>query len=154
MRLSIARALPFLKAQLISAQAISTYHLRSNLSASGILSLWKQVFTNPTMSASEQDLDLLLSWTALDFRKFLENGTYSPRQLVQLCLDQAERHNTAGMQLHALISILHREQELSLADQLDDDRKNGKIRGPFHGIPIIVKVLYSRSGLSRPCNNS
>ena len=93
------------------------------------------------MSASEQDVDSLLTWTASDFRKFLEDGTYSSRQLVQLCLDQAEKHNNAGMQLHALISILPQEQALSWADQLDEERRSGRIRGPFHGIPIIVKVI-------------
>ena len=93
------------------------------------------------MPASKQDVGSLLTWTASDFRKFLENGTYSSRQLVQLCLDQAERHNSAGMQLHALISILPQGQALSWADQLDEERQSGRLRGPFHGIPIIVKVI-------------
>ena len=32
---------------------------------------------------------------------------------------------------------------LVIADELDAERKAGKIRGPLHGIPFVVKVRLS-----------
>jgi Asp-tRNA(Asn)/Glu-tRNA(Gln) amidotransferase A subunit family amidase len=36
------------------------------------------------------------------------------------------------------------EHILSVPECLDKERAAGKIRGPLHGIPIIVKVGYMR----------
>ena len=44
------------------------------------------------------------------------------------------------MKLRAIISKMPKEKALHHADILDEERKAGSIWGPFHGIPIIVKV--------------
>jgi amidase len=42
--------------------------------------------------------------------------------------------------LRAIISLPPKEELLSVAKKLDRERAENKIRGPFHGIPIIIKV--------------
>jgi len=42
--------------------------------------------------------------------------------------------------LYAVISTAPRDLVLSIADRLDQRRADGHVRGPLHGIPIILKV--------------
>ncbi|KAI0433439.1 putative amidase [Xylaria sp. FL1042] len=139
MRWSLTKGLTVLKTYLILAKTSATRNFRSKFGGFALLNSWNQFSTSPNMTTSDENSGSLLSWTASDFREFMENGTYTSRQLVELCLDQIDKHNKAGMKLRAMISVLPREQALALADQLDEDRERGLIRGKFHGIPIIVK---------------
>lgn len=41
---------------------------------------------------------------------------------------------------NAVLSLVSRDTLLTRARQLDDERALGKSRGPFHGIPILVKA--------------
>ncbi|ESZ98762.1 hypothetical protein SBOR_0868 [Sclerotinia borealis F-4128] len=58
-------------------------------------------------------------------------------------LAQIKKHNRAGAQLHAIISTPTKQQLLDVAQRLDQERKTGKIRGPLHGVPIIVKDAFA-----------
>jgi len=64
----------------------------------------------------------------------LASGALTSRQLVQCYLD---RINTVNPYLHAVIET--NPDALTIADQLDQERAQGKVRGPLHGIPILVK---------------
>lgn len=67
-------------------------------------------------------------------QKQLSSGKLTSRQLVQCYLD---RINTVNPYLHAIIET--NPDIYSIADQLDKERAQGKVRGPLHGIPILVK---------------
>lgn len=63
-------------------------------------------------------------------------------------LAQIDRYEPA---LNALISPAPREKVLNIAKARDEERQKGQIRGPFHGIPIILKnsfVTASELGMS------
>jgi amidase len=45
--------------------------------------------------------------------------------------------DVAGPKLNAVIE--RNPDALRLADELDRDRKAGKLRGPLHGIPVLIK---------------
>lgn len=55
-------------------------------------------------------------------------------------LEQIEKHNHAGLHLNAIISIAPSEIALGYAKQLDEEREQGNLRGPLHGVPILLKV--------------
>jgi amidase len=61
------------------------------------------------------------------------------RELTSLALVQRYRERIAALddRLHSILE-LNREAE-QIADQLDRERAAGKLRGPLHGIPILVK---------------
>ncbi|MHA1356004.1 MAG: amidase family protein, partial [Candidatus Heimdallarchaeota archaeon] len=42
-----------------------------------------------------------------------------------------------GPKLNSIIEI--NPDALDIAEKLDEERKNGKVRGPLHGIPIVIK---------------
>lgn len=93
----------------------------------------------PMTAVNESLISRLPSLTSSELQMSLQEGTLTSRQLVEACLEQIERHNTAGMRLHALISVLSPKKALALADTLDHERKEHKTRGKYHGMPIIIK---------------
>ena len=85
------------------------------------------------------DLELI-SATASDFQKQLHDGSLSSVKLVERYLAHIDAHNHKGMSLHVLISTAPRDNVLAIAQQLDDERRAGKVRSALHGIPIVLKV--------------
>lgn len=78
----------------------------------------------------------------------LQNGTLTSVQLVDYYLDAIAKNNEHGLELRAVIQTAPREGVRKLAWEMDDERRRGKVRGPLHGVPIIVKVaLTSLSAL-------
>jgi amidase len=82
----------------------------------------------------------ILTASALEIAHQLDAGSLSSVQVVEACLDQIERHNRAGLGLHAIISVAPRESVLAQAQTLDDERRRGSGRSRLHGVPIVVKV--------------
>ena len=91
----------------------------------------------------------ILQAPATTLQQQLSVGEVTSVRLVQEFLDQIERHNSNGMRLNAVISVLDRNLASETANRLDEERKHGKIRSSLHGIPIIIKVQLSISETSR-----
>ncbi len=74
--------------------------------------------------------------TISDLQKMLQDGLTS-RRLCQAYLDRIAAIDKAGPGLNAIIEL--NPDALRIADDLDRERKAGKLRGPLHGIPVIIK---------------
>lgn len=85
----------------------------------------------------------LLTSTAHDLQQQFARFELNAESLVHQVLDQIEKHNRKGLNLGALISVAPRQKLLKRAQLLDQERAAGKTRSPLHGIPFMVKVLYS-----------
>ncbi|KAJ4226433.1 hypothetical protein NW759_005020 [Fusarium solani] len=82
----------------------------------------------------------VLTTTADDLRKRLEAGTITSLEIVESYLSHIEAHNTTGAKCRAIISTPPRFQLIAWAAQLDDEeRRRGDVKGPLHGIPILLK---------------
>ncbi len=67
----------------------------------------------------------------------LKSGRWTSKRLVELYLERIEAVDRNGPRLR---HVLETNPEVSeLAEKLDEERKGGKLRGPLHGIPILVK---------------
>ncbi|KAE8442398.1 hypothetical protein EG329_003415 [Mollisiaceae sp. DMI_Dod_QoI] len=84
----------------------------------------------------------VLTATAAELQSLLKAGTLTSVQIIETYLAQIEKHNHAGAHLNAIITIAPRGLALSRAAKLDQERREGKIRGPFHGLPIIIKDCF------------
>jgi hypothetical protein len=82
----------------------------------------------------------VLTATASELQDRLRAGTLTSVEIITTYLTQIEKHNHAGAKLNAMISVAPRESVLEAAEKLDLERVAGKLRGPLHGLPIIVKV--------------
>ena len=67
----------------------------------------------------------------------MQQGIYTSRSITELYLKRIDQVDKAGPGLHAVIEI--NPDALSIADQMDKERKAGTLRGPMHGIPVLVK---------------
>ena len=64
-------------------------------------------------------------------------GELTAVQLTQAYLDRIAEIDKAGPKLNAVIEL--NPDALAIAEQLDAERKAGKVRGPLHGIPVLIK---------------
>jgi amidase len=67
----------------------------------------------------------------------MRSGRLTARRITELYLARIDALNQRGPDLRAIIET--NPQALEIADQLDAERKAGRIRGPLHGIPIALK---------------
>jgi len=75
--------------------------------------------------------------TIEELRKKFETGLLSSRTVTQMYLDRIQKIDKNGPGLNSVIEI--NPDALSMADTLDQERKNKKVRGPLHGIPVLIK---------------
>ncbi|KAK4234149.1 amidase signature enzyme [Achaetomium macrosporum] len=85
----------------------------------------------------------LLTAPAWELQELLVSGETTSVEIVTSFLDQMERHNLNGHQLRAILFTAPRDVALARAKQLDDERAHNHLRGPLHGLPIIVKDVYA-----------
>lgn len=67
----------------------------------------------------------------------MTGGQLSSRELTQAYLDRIAEIDDAGPALGSVIEL--NPKALEEADALDNERRAGKVRGPLHGVPILVK---------------
>ncbi|MDI5895969.1 amidase [Flavobacterium algoritolerans] len=70
-------------------------------------------------------------------REKLASGKYTSEQLVQLYLKRIEAIDKNGPQLNSVIEV--NLDAVAIAVIMDKEFKSGKIRGPLHGIPVLIK---------------
>ena len=61
----------------------------------------------------------------------------SARQLAEAYLARIEAIDKAGPKINSVIEL--NPDALAIADARDRERKEGRVRGPLHGIPILIK---------------
>ncbi len=70
-------------------------------------------------------------------RKGFSDGTYTIESVVQQYIDRINKIDKNGIQLGSVISI--NPDAIAIAKALDAELKEGKSRGPMHGIPVLLK---------------
>ena len=93
--------------------------------------------SNMTTAASTLPASALEEATVLDLQRKMSAGTLTSHALVQAYLDRIAAIDSAGPHLNAVIE--RNPDALKEADRLDGERKAGKVRGPLHGIPVLLK---------------
>ena len=64
-------------------------------------------------------------------------GKYSAHSLTKKYLDRIDDIDKRGPAINALIEL--NPDALSIAADLDKERKAGRVRGRLHGIPVLIK---------------
>src|ERR1041385_2419579 len=72
-----------------------------------------------------------------DLQKWMASGRMTSRSITQLYLNRIAALDRKGPSLHHVIEV--NPDALSIAAALDRERKAGRVRGPLHGIPILLK---------------
>jgi amidase len=75
--------------------------------------------------------------TIADLGRALSTGEIRSSQLVAYYCERFDAHDRGGRALHSIIEINPEVEEI--ATRLDEERAAGHVRGPLHGIPILLK---------------
>jgi len=70
-------------------------------------------------------------------RKGYAEGKFTIRDVVKTYLDRINEIDMAGPELNSVIIV--NPDAIAIAEELDNEMKAGKLRGPMHGIPVILK---------------
>lgn len=86
--------------------------------------------------------------TIEEIHSLYESGSITIPELTKFYLNRIDSLNHRGPELNAIITI--NPEALLIAEKLENERILGKIRGPLHGIPIILKDNID-TGDKMPC---
>ena len=67
----------------------------------------------------------------------MRTGKYSARSLTEAYLARIDAGEDRGPRLNAMLDL--NPDALQIADSLDAEREAGLVRGPLHGIPLVIK---------------
>jgi amidase len=100
---------------------------------------WQAACTHvPATSAAASPGDFELNEVSLaDLASGLQQSKWTSQRLVQLYLARIDAIDRKGPQLGAVLAL--NPDAAAIAAQLDRERKDNRVRGPLHGIPILVK---------------
>src|SRR5687768_10344236 len=75
--------------------------------------------------------------TIADLQSAMASGRYSARDIVEQYTDRIEDLDRKGPELRHIIEV--NPDARSIAESLEAERKAGRVRGPLHGIPVLLK---------------
>jgi len=88
----------------------------------------------PTIASEKFQFE---EWTIEQVHAAFKSGDLTITQLTQAYLDRIAAIDDSGPTLNSVIQI--NPDALAIATALDKEWQAGKIRGPLHGIPILLK---------------
>lgn len=86
--------------------------------------------------SANQPFDIMEA-TIADIHAGYTNGSLTAVQLVQQYLDRINAYDQSGPKINSIITV--NKNALAEAAQLDSEREQTGLRGPLHGIPVLLK---------------
>ncbi|AHG89047.1 Amidase [Gemmatirosa kalamazoonensis] len=75
-----------------------------------------------------------------DLQGMMASGRHTSRSITQLYLDRIATLDRADGDRPGVNSVIELNPDaLQIADAMDAERKAGRVRGPLHGVPVLVK---------------
>jgi amidase len=75
--------------------------------------------------------------TIAQLQEAMRDGKRSAREIAEKYIERIEKFDRKGASLNSVIEL--NPDALSIAAELDRERKAGRVRSPLHGIPILLK---------------
>src|SRR5580658_675731 len=114
----------------LKAAALGSAPFLFGVPATARASNWLPFMSNSSSAALEQA-------TIAELQAAIHSGAHSSVSLVRFYLKRIDRLDRHGPALHSVIEI--NPDALAIARALDGERKAGHLRGPLHGIPVLIK---------------
>lgn len=70
-------------------------------------------------------------------QELMKAGTHTARSIADAYLKRIAALDQSGPKINSVIEL--NPDALAIADEMDRERKAGKVRGPMHGIPVLIK---------------
>ncbi|HMG93640.1 MAG TPA: amidase [Chryseolinea sp.] len=114
----------FLKASSASWLAITTFDLISCQNKSSITPEKAQPFALEEVTIDE-------------LQQKMQSGELSSRSITEMYLKRIETIDKNGVALNSVIEL--NPDAITIAEAMDKERKEGKVRSAMHGIPVLIK---------------
>ncbi|MDB5008387.1 MAG: amidase [Mucilaginibacter sp.] len=89
-------------------------------------------------AGNEKPDDFALNEVTIDtLQQKMQSKEYTSRSITEMYLKRINDIDKSGPKLNAVIEL--NKDALSIADAMDKERAAGKVRGPLHGIPMLIK---------------
>jgi amidase len=89
-------------------------------------------------ATGDKTYDFELNEITIDIlQQEMNSKQYTSRAITEMYLKRIEEVDKAGPRLNAVIEL--NKDALDIADAMDKERAAGKVRGPLHGIPVLIK---------------
>src|SRR5205807_863574 len=75
--------------------------------------------------------------TIAELQSGMSSGKYTAHSLARKYLDRIDDIDKRGPAINSVIEL--NPEALSIASELDKERKAGRMRGPLHGVPLLIK---------------
>lgn len=86
---------------------------------------------------SKDDIFELSEITITDLQQKMQSKQFTSRLITELYLKRIDQIDKKGIMLNSVIEL--NKDALNMADAMDREREKGKMRGPLHGIPVLIK---------------
>ena len=83
--------------------------------------------------------------TITDLQRVMSEGRFTALDLTRAYLARITAYDQQGPALNAMIRVNPAAERDAIA--MDAERRAGKVRGPLHGIPVIIKDNYSTADM-------
>lgn len=82
--------------------------------------------------------DFVLNEVTIDIlQEKMKSKEYTSRSITEMYLKRIDEIDKNGPKLNSVIEL--NKDALTMADAMDKERAAGKVRGPLHGIPVLIK---------------
>ncbi len=92
--------------------------------------------TEPAKSPAVKDFELEEMGLS-DLQDGMKSGKFTAHSLVQKYIERIDDVDRGGPKISSVIEL--NPEASAIAEVLDQERKQGRLRGPLHGIPILIK---------------
>jgi amidase len=75
--------------------------------------------------------------TIAELQDGMRSGRFTARALAEQYLQRIREVDAAGPRLNSVIET--NPDALEIAERMDRERREGRVRGPLHGIPVLIK---------------
>ncbi len=103
--------------------------ITATASAAAVKSESENVFTLKDNDLVEVTID--------ELQQKMQSGDLSSKAITKWYLKRIEDVDKSGPAINSVIEI--NPDAITIAEAMDDERKAGKVRGPMHGIPVLIK---------------
>ena len=109
----------------------------SALVAAGLSSCNRSNGGGAMARTGKRALFVLEEATIARLQEDMELGKHTARSIAELYLEHIDRIDRNGPSLRSVIEL--NPDALEIASRLDAERREGRVRGPLHGVPVLIK---------------
>ncbi|HEX9164535.1 MAG TPA: amidase [Gemmatimonadales bacterium] len=104
--------------------------------AAGALAVGLRPLAARAQAAGTTEFDLE-EVSVIDLQHRMATGQDTARSIAEKYLARIEAIDRTGPRVNCVIET--NPDAVAIADQLDAERRGGKVRGPLHGVPVLIK---------------